>query len=300
MSERIGLGFSRPDWQVVLPMGISFYTFQSMSYTIDVYRGQLRALPSFRDFILFIAFFPQLVAGPIVRASEFLPQMPRVRRIHWPVVATGLALIVEGYFLKMVCADNLATYVDKYWEQGYRADGNSVVVLWLALLFSGQIFCDFAGYSQIARGCAYLLGYQLPINFRSPYIAGSFKNFWERWHITLSRWLRDYLYVPLGGNRVSPRAHLRQPAAGDAARRPVARRGLDVRRLGRAARRRPGRGADARPASWPRAASLVAALGWGVVVQVRRARRVGLLPQRLVRGRRAVPAQHRAARRAPR
>ena len=204
MSERLGLGFSRPAWQVVLPMGISFYTFQSMSYTIDVYRGQLKALPRFRDFILFIAFFPQLVAGPIVRATEFLPQMPRVRRIRWPVVATGLALIVEGYFLKMVCADTLATYVDKYWEHGYRADGNSVVTVWLALLFSGQIFCDFAGYSQIARGCAYLLGYTLPVNFRSPYIAGSFKNFWERWHITLSRWLRDYLYVPLGGNRVSP------------------------------------------------------------------------------------------------
>jgi alginate O-acetyltransferase complex protein AlgI len=204
-SERLGLGFDRPTWQIVLPMGISFYTFQSMSYTIDVYRGRLRALPSFRDFIFFIAFFPQLVAGPIVRASEFLPQLPRVRRIHWPVVATGLTLMVEGYFLKMVCADNLAAYVDKYWEQGYRADGNSVVMIWLALLFSGQIFCDFAGYSQIARGCAYLLGYQLPVNFRSPYIAGSFKNFWERWHITLSRWLRDYLYVPLGGNRISPR-----------------------------------------------------------------------------------------------
>ncbi len=204
-SDRLGLDFTRPAWQVVLPMGISFYTFQSMSYTIDVYRRELKALHSFRDFILFISFFPQLVAGPIVRASEFLPQMPRVRRIHWPVVGTGLALMVEGYFLKMVCADNLAGYVDKYWEQGYRADGNSVVMVWLALLFSGQIFCDFAGYSQIARGVAYLLGYRLPINFKSPYIAGSFKNFWERWHITLSRWLRDYLYVPLGGNRVSSR-----------------------------------------------------------------------------------------------
>ncbi len=200
----MGIDLARPELRVVLPMGISFYTFQSMSYTIDVYRGRLKALHSFRDFLLFISFFPQLVAGPIVRASEFLPQMPRVRRIHWPVVGTGLALIVEGYFLKMVCADNLAGYVDKYWEQGYAPDGNSVVMVWLALLFSGQIFCDFAGYSQIARGVAYLLGYQLPVNFRSPYIAGSFKNFWERWHITLSRWLRDYLYVPLGGNRVSP------------------------------------------------------------------------------------------------
>ncbi|MGI8672669.1 MAG: MBOAT family O-acyltransferase [Luteitalea sp.] len=203
-SKAVGLSFERPEWRVVLPMGISFYTFQSMSYTIDVYRGRLKALRSVRDFLLFISFFPQLVAGPIVRASEFLPQMPRVRRPHWRVIGTGLALIVEGYFLKMVCADNLAGYVDKYWATAYEPDANSVVLIWLALLFSGQIFCDFAGYSQVARGIAYLLGYQLPVNFHHPYIAGSFKNFWERWHITLSRWLRDYLYVPLGGNRISP------------------------------------------------------------------------------------------------
>ena len=190
--------------------GRAAHGHQLLHIPVDELHHRRLPRPPARDariprFILFIAFFPQLVAGPIVRASEFLPQMGRVRRLHWPVVATGLALIVEGYFLKMVCADKLATYVDKYWEHGYRADGNSVVAVWLALLFSGQIFCDFAGYSQIARGCAYLLGYQLPINFRSPYIAGSFKNFWERWHITLSRWLRDYLYVPLGGNRVSTR-----------------------------------------------------------------------------------------------
>ncbi|MCC6162766.1 MAG: MBOAT family protein [Acidobacteria bacterium] len=205
LAEAFDVPFDRPTWEVVLPMGISFYTFQSMSYTIDVYRGVLKALPNFRDFIFFIAFFPQLVAGPIVRATEFLPQIPRVRRVRWPVIASGLALIVEGYFLKMVCADNLAGYVDKYWDTGYTTDASAGMVLWLSLLFSGQIFCDFAGYSQIARGCAQLLGYQLPVNFNSPYVAGSFKNFWERWHITLSRWLRDYLYVPLGGNRVSPR-----------------------------------------------------------------------------------------------
>ena len=199
-----GVDWQSPTWRVLLPMGISFYTFQSMSYTIDVYRGELAPLRSFSRFLLFNSFFPQLVAGPIVRASEFLPQMPRVRRVRWASVSTGVALTVEGFFLKMVCADNIGPYVDRYWEAAYEPGANSVVLIWLALMFSGQIFCDFAGYSQIARGVAYLLGYQLPVNFNQPYIAGSFKNFWERWHMTLSRWLRDYLYIPLGGNRVSP------------------------------------------------------------------------------------------------
>lgn len=186
---------------LALPMGISFYTFQSMSYTIDVYRGQLRAVDSFWRFYLFVIFFPQLVAGPIVRALEFLPQMPRPRRIRASVWYQGAWLIISGFFLKMVCADNLAVYVDEHWDAGADPDATSAFALWLALMFSGQIFADFAGYSNIARGVAYLLGYRLPVNFNAPYLAASFKNFWERWHITLSRWLRDYLYVPLGGNR---------------------------------------------------------------------------------------------------
>ncbi len=189
---------------LALPMGISFYTFQSMSYTIDVYRGQLRAVDSFWRFYLFVIFFPQLVAGPIVRALEFLPQMPRPRRIRAAVWYHGAWLIISGFFLKMVCADNLAVYVDEHWDAGADARASSAFALWLALMFSGQIFADFAGYSNIARGLAYLLGYRLPINFNAPYLAASFKNFWERWHITLSRWLRDYLYVPLGGNRRGP------------------------------------------------------------------------------------------------
>ncbi len=190
-----------PELGIALPMGISFYTFQSMSYTIDVYRGQLKALRGFWPFFLFISFFPQLVAGPIVRAVEFLPQMPRPRRLRARVFYEGAWLIVSGFFLKMVCADNLAVYVDEYWSRGAAEDAGSGFALWLALMFSGQIFADFAGYSNIARGTAYLLGYRLPINFNAPYLAASFKNFWERWHMTLSRWLRDYLYVPLGGNR---------------------------------------------------------------------------------------------------
>lgn len=190
---------------LVLPMGISFYTFQSMSYTIDVYRGVLDPLRSFRDFLLYIAFFPQLVAGPIVRATEFLPQMARVRRPRLQVVNEGLFLMLSGFFLKMVCADNIAGIVDAHWGQGYAPGASAPTLVVLTLLFSGQIFCDFAGYSNIARGLALLLGYRLPVNFKAPYIAGSFKNFWERWHITLSSWLRDYLYVSLGGNRVSSR-----------------------------------------------------------------------------------------------
>jgi alginate O-acetyltransferase complex protein AlgI len=188
---------------ILLPMGISFYTFQSMSYTIDVYRGVLAPMRGFAGFLLFIAFFPQLVAGPIVRATEFLPQMPRIRRPRPIVLAEGAFLIVTGYFLKVVCADNLSTYVDAHWEAGYADTANSALLLTLSAMFAGQIFCDFAGYSSIARGLAYMLGYRLPINFNAPFIASSFKNFWERWHITLSRWLRDYLYVPLGGNRGS-------------------------------------------------------------------------------------------------
>ena len=193
-----------PELGIALPMGISFYTFQSMSYTIDVYRGQLKALRGFWPFFLFISFFPQLVAGPIVRAVEFLPQMPRRRRLRACVFYEGAWLIISGFFLKMVCADNLAVYVDEFWSRGAEEDAGSGFALWLALMFSGQIFADFAGYSNIARGTAYLLGYRLPLNFNAPYLAASFKNFWERWHMTLSRWLRDYLYVPLGGNRHGP------------------------------------------------------------------------------------------------
>jgi alginate O-acetyltransferase complex protein AlgI len=196
-----GVPVAAPEMTLILPMGISFYTFQSMSYTIDVYRGLLQPLQSYRSFFMYIIFFPHLVAGPIVRALEFLPQMPRPRRLHRKVFYEGAWLIIVGFFFKMVCADNLAVYVDAHWESAYREDADAGLAIWLALMFSGQIFADFAGYSSIARGLAYWLGYRFPINFNAPYVAASFKNFWERWHITLSSWLRDYLYVPLGGNR---------------------------------------------------------------------------------------------------
>jgi alginate O-acetyltransferase complex protein AlgI len=199
----VGRELRLPELAVVLPMGISFYTFQALSYTIDVYRGHLPPERSFSRFVLFISFFPQLVAGPIVRATEFLPQMPRPRRLRLRVFYHGTWLLIVGFFLKMVCADNLAAYVDEHWARGAREDTDSTFCLWLSLMFSGQIFADFAGYSTIAQGLGYLLGYRLPLNFNAPYLAATFKSFWERWHITLSRWLRDYLYVPLGGNRGS-------------------------------------------------------------------------------------------------
>lgn len=201
LAETFQISYRPTELGWVLPIGISFYTFEAMSYTIDVYRGELKPIKNFPRFFLFISFFPHLVAGPIVRAYQFLPQIDRPRRLRWPVMSEGLWLIITGFFLKMVCADNLASYVNRYWADGYLPQTDATTGMWLALMFSGQIFADFAGYSNIGRGTAYLLGFRLPVNFNAPYVATSFKNFWERWHITLSQWLRDYLYRPLGGNR---------------------------------------------------------------------------------------------------
>ena len=186
---------------VLLPIGISFYTFGSMSYTIDVYRGVIKPVRRFRDFYYFLTFFPHMVAGPIIRARQFFYQVPRRRRLSLRVFNEGGYQIIRGLFLKMVCADNLATAVNDGWAAGYEPGTGSAHRLVLASLFAAQIFCDFEGYTSIARGLAYWLGFRFPINFDNPYLARSFSGFWERWHITLSTWLRDYLYVPLGGNR---------------------------------------------------------------------------------------------------
>ena len=193
------VGFSA--LEVTLPIGISFYTFQSMSYSIDVYRGKQRPEPVFWRFLMFVSFFPQLVAGPIVRSRHFLYQLARKRRISFASVSEGFYLLVRGFFLKLCLADNLGFLVDTHWGEAVSGGSGSAFSLLIVLLFSFQIFCDFAGYSSIARGLAYLLGFRLPINFNAPYIACSFSDFWRRWHITLSQWLRDYLYIPLGGNR---------------------------------------------------------------------------------------------------
>jgi alginate O-acetyltransferase complex protein AlgI len=193
------------NWVVdlVLPMGISFYTFASMSYTIDVYRGVQRAVRNYPRFMLFVCFFPHLVAGPIVRATAFVYQLPRRRRVSWRVWSQAIYLIILGLFLKLVVADNIAQYLvtQGAWDRAYRPDANATLSTIVAFLFSAQIFGDFAGYSSVAIGIAYLLGFKFPVNFNAPYIAASFSEFWRRWHITLSQWLRDYLYVPLGGNR---------------------------------------------------------------------------------------------------
>jgi alginate O-acetyltransferase complex protein AlgI len=187
--------------EIVLPIGISFYTFQSMSYTIDVYRGHIPAERSFLRLACYIAFFPQLVAGPIVRAGAFLYQFERRRGLRLQVFAEGAYLIVRGLFLKVVVADNLGRIVDAHWQRAAAGDARPIVALSVLVFFACQLFCDFAGYTDIARGLAYQLGFRLPINFNAPYLAGTFTDFWRRWHITLSTWFRDYAYIPLGGNR---------------------------------------------------------------------------------------------------
>jgi D-alanyl-lipoteichoic acid acyltransferase DltB (MBOAT superfamily) len=197
----ISAGMTLPRLHVVLPIGISFYTFQSMSYTIDIYRGEIKPVERFWKYLLYISLFPQLVAGPIVRARDFLYQIGRIRRVRLAVWGHGAYLIIYGFFLKMVVADHCGAMVDEYWARGTGTGGNGLLSLYTTLLFSVQIFSDFAGYTNIARGVAYLLGFRLSENFNSPYIATSFSDFWRRWHITLSSWLRNYLYISLGGNR---------------------------------------------------------------------------------------------------
>ncbi|MFO7898314.1 MAG: MBOAT family O-acyltransferase, partial [Planctomycetota bacterium] len=186
----------------VLPVGISFYTFQTMSYTIDIYRERMRPVRGwigFLDFALFVAFFPQLVAGPIERASALLPQIRNRRRFSGGQFGDGLHLIFWGLVKKVFVADNLALYVDKIFDPGADPAGFAVIAgVWM---FAFQIYCDFSGYSDIARGAAKCMGIEIRLNFNHPYIATSPREFWQRWHISLSTWLRDYLYIPLGGNR---------------------------------------------------------------------------------------------------
>jgi len=184
---------------ILLPVGISFYTFQTMSYTLDVYRRQLEPSDSLLDFALFVSFFPQLVAGPIERARTFLPQIAQPRRIDRDQVGAGLWLILWGYFQKVVIADRMAQVVNPVFAQYGDYQGLELLVALLA--FTVQIYCDFSGYSDIARGLAKLMGFELMVNFKLPYFAVTPSDFWRRWHVSLSSWLRDYLYIPLGGNR---------------------------------------------------------------------------------------------------
>ncbi len=186
--------------EIFLPVGISFFTFQSMSYTIDIYMKNLEPERKFLDFLFFVSFFPQLVAGPIVRASDFLPQINKPAFVSKDDIGRAVFLIVSGLFKKAVIADYISiNFVDRVFESPLRFTGfeNLMALYGYAL----QIYCDFSGYSDMAIGLALLLGFKLPINFRTPYNSASITEFWRRWHISLSTWLKDYLYIPLGGNR---------------------------------------------------------------------------------------------------
>lgn len=199
----LGIHLSWTTLNLVLPVGISFYTFQTLSYTIDVYRGKIPPEKSLLRFACYVSLFPQLVAGPIVRASQLLPQMYEDARFEWGRTLRGLELVAWGLFLKIVLADTLGNQIA---VDGWFSEPTSfglVGHLFGVLFFSFQIYGDFAGYSLIAIGLGRIMGWNFGVNFNRPYFAASFSDFWERWHISLSSWIRDYLYIPLGGNRHS-------------------------------------------------------------------------------------------------
>jgi D-alanyl-lipoteichoic acid acyltransferase DltB (MBOAT superfamily) len=194
-----GLSVSMPRFHLLLPVGISFYTFQALGYTIDVYRGNVRAERDLLTYALFVSFFPQLVAGPIERSGRLLPQFRERHRLAYGHVTAGLRMMAWGYFMKLVVADRCGLYVDAVFDNVAMHNGGSCLMA--SLLFPFQIYGDFAGYSLIAIGTARVLGFRLMENFRSPYLSCSVGEFWHRWHISLSTWFRDYVYIPLGGNR---------------------------------------------------------------------------------------------------
>ena len=200
--HELGVDANEPMLRVVLPVGVSFYTFQTMAYIIDIYRGKQKACRDFTTFALFVAYFPQLVAGPIERAAHLMPQLSAPRRVtqeHW---VTGAQLILWGYVKKVAIADGLARYANTAFTDPGNMHGFD---LWVGLYcFALQIYCDFSGYSDIARGISRLMGIELILNFRQPYLSRNITEFWRRWHMALSSWLRDYLYISLGGNQRGP------------------------------------------------------------------------------------------------
>lgn len=197
----LGLPVSFHVLKIVLPVGISFYTFQTMSYSLDVYRGSLKPTRNLLDLALFVGFFPQLVAGPIVRASAFLPQLRVSARLRDVDFRSSLVLFLSGFFKKACVSDNISPFVDRFFAS---PDEFNALSAWVAtLLYAAQIYCDFSGYSEMAIATARMLGYDLGDNFNFPYFATSIRDFWRRWHISLSTWLRDYLYISLGGSRGS-------------------------------------------------------------------------------------------------
>jgi alginate O-acetyltransferase complex protein AlgI len=195
----VGISSANLHLDIVLPVGISFYTFQSLSYTIDIYRRQFKPTANFLDFSLFVAYFPQVQAGPIERARQLLPQLARPRAVTWDQVSQGAYLVLFGFFKKVAIADGVSPVVDQVFNSSGHVSWTDVVVA--TVLFAVQIYCDFSGYTDIARGVSKWFGIELVLNFNQPYFATNPQDFWRRWHISLSSWLRDYLYVSLGGNR---------------------------------------------------------------------------------------------------
>lgn len=186
---------------LILPVGISFYTFQALSYTIDVYKRKIEPTQDVVQFFAYVSFFPQLVAGPIERATQLLPQFGKIKQFDYAMAVDGIRQMLWGFFKKIVVADNCAVFVDNIWGDFAGQHGSTLVVA--AFLFSIQIYCDFSGYSDIAIGCAKLFGIRLMRNFNVPYFSRDIAEFWRRWHVSLTTWFRDYIYIPLGGSRVS-------------------------------------------------------------------------------------------------
>jgi len=196
----LNIPYNVPGFNLILPMGISFYTFQTLSYSIDVYRGQMKPEKNYGMFALYVTFFPQLVAGPIERADRLLPQFYSEKKFDYDRVTSGLKIMAWGFFKKVVVADRLGVAVNTIYNN--PATHNSIQFIIATIFFAFQIFCDFSGYSDIAIGIAKVMGFELMENFKRPYFSKSIGEFWRRWHISLSTWFKDYLYIPLGGNRV--------------------------------------------------------------------------------------------------
>ena len=197
--EHINISFKLPVFDIVLPIGISFYTFQALSYTMDVYRGDTPAEKNFFKYALFVSFFPQLIAGPIEKSKDLLKQLDEPKQFDFESARDGFFQMLWGYFLKLVLADRIAIFVNTIYNDYTTFPGAYLIVA--SILFAVQIYCDFSGYSTISKGAAQILGIKLMSNFEEPYLATSVAAFWRRWHISLTSWFREYLYIPLGGNR---------------------------------------------------------------------------------------------------
>lgn len=205
LMDAAGIGLAVPEFDILLPVGISFYTFQAVGYLIDVRRGTIAPERNLFTYALFVSFFPQLVAGPIERAKNLLPQFAGKHFFNGGMLIRGIELMVFGYFMKLCIADNVAPYVDAVFNNLSQHNGNSVALA--SFFFTFQILCDFGGYSLIAIGAARAMGFSLMQNFRQPYLATSIRDFWHRWHISLTTWFTDYIYIPMGGSRVSHGRH---------------------------------------------------------------------------------------------